>query len=83
MPGRRPSILPMVLLVGLTLAPAATVALPGQDEAEQPDTAKPDNENLPLEAARTVSIDADHGSWLSLDLSPDGSTIVFDFLGDL
>lgn len=34
-------------------------------------------------APRTISIDTDRGTWMSLDVSPDGSTIVFDFLGDL
>lgn len=38
---------------------------------------------LPLEAARTVSFSTDEGSWLSLDISPDGETILFELLGDL
>jgi WD40 repeat protein len=38
---------------------------------------------LPLEPTRTVSMTTDRGSWMSLDVSPDGSTIVFDLLGDL
>jgi len=43
----------------------------------------PENEDLPLPVDRTVSIDMTEGSWISLDVSPDGQTIVFDFLGDL
>ena len=42
-------------------------------------TARP----LPLEADRVVPISTDRGTWMSLDVSPDGQTVVFDFLGDL
>lgn len=38
---------------------------------------------LPLEAARTLRFTTTEGSWLSVDVSPDGRTIVFDMLGDL
>lgn len=40
-------------------------------------------EGLPLAPTRTLSETFTEGSWISLDLSPDGSTIVFDLLGDL
>ena len=39
--------------------------------------------DLPLEPARTLSLDTDEGSWISVDVSPDGETIVLDLLGDL
>ncbi|MBT8047433.1 MAG: PD40 domain-containing protein, partial [Gammaproteobacteria bacterium] len=32
---------------------------------------------------RTVSIDTRSGTWMSLDVSPDGKTIAFDLLGDI
>ena len=38
---------------------------------------------LPLEAARKAEFTATKGTWISLDVSPDGQTIVFDLLGDL
>lgn len=42
------------------------------------------NENdLPLKQDRIISFTTDEGTWVSLDVSPDGSTIIFDLLGDL
>ncbi len=42
-----------------------------------------DDKPLPLEAARHARFTATTGTWMSLDVSPDGQTIVFDMLGDL
>ena len=39
--------------------------------------------NAPPGEARTVHIDVSEGTWMSLDVSPDGQTIVFDLLGDI
>ena len=32
---------------------------------------------------RTIEFTTDQGTWISLDVSPDGKTIVFELLGDL
>lgn len=42
-----------------------------------------DTVSLPLEAEREISFSTTDGTWLSLDVSPDGTTLVFDLLGDL
>ena len=34
-------------------------------------------------APKTIAIDTDRGTWMSLDVSPDGKTIAFDLLGDI
>jgi len=44
---------------------------------------KKDKKGLPLEATRSVEINTDEGTWMSLDVHPNGQTIVFDLLGDL
>lgn len=37
----------------------------------------------PVEPYKEVTIETDEGTWMNLDVSPDGSTIVFDLLGDI
>lgn len=41
------------------------------------------NENLPLQPAQKIEFTTDEVTWMSLDVSPDGQTIVFEILGDL
>jgi len=42
-----------------------------------------DTSTLPLKPERKIEFDAHEATWRSLDVSPDGSTIVFDVLGDI
>ena len=39
--------------------------------------------NKPQPGARRIAFSTNQGTWTSLDVSPDGQTIVFDLLGDL
>lgn len=45
--------------------------------------AKKDKKGLPLEPARTVTISTNEGTWMAIDVHPNGEKIVFDLLGDL
>ena len=69
----------MLLVAALALFPAGVAAQ--EEESDEPDDSG--KEDLPLEVDRWVPIDLTEGSWSSLDVSPDGETIVFDYLGDL
>ena len=38
---------------------------------------------LPLEPTRHLRFSTDEGTWMSVDVAPDGKALVFDLLGDL
>ncbi len=39
--------------------------------------------SLPLQPTRTIRFSTSEGAWMSVDVSPDGTTVLFDLLGDL
>lgn len=51
------------------------------DEADT--TGQETFKELPLKAERTLEFNTTEGTWLSIDISPDGKTIVFGMMGDL
>ncbi|NNC70589.1 MAG: amidohydrolase family protein [Flavobacteriaceae bacterium] len=61
-----------------------TVNMMAQEEAEKKaDSTKKATKELPLEPERKVSFNTKQGTWISVDVHPDGKTIVFDMMGDL
>ena len=67
-------------LLALLALPAV---VPAAAKAQGPPGGRGRENPLPLPSARTAEFTATEGTWISLDVSPDGQTIVFDLLGDL
>jgi Tol biopolymer transport system component/imidazolonepropionase-like amidohydrolase len=44
---------------------------------------KPKPETLVIQPARTIEFTTDEATWMSVDVSPDGQTLLLDLLGDL
>jgi Tol biopolymer transport system component len=73
-----------VILGGLGAAVQARAQdTAGQDKQDKKDEKKDDKKGLSLKPARKIEFTTDEGTWLSLDVSPDGKTIVFELLGDI
>ena len=76
-PRRRELALAAALLVIAFLPLGAQVLAPRGSAAAGPDG------GLPLQPARWAKFTTSKVTWMSLDVSPDGQSIVFDMLGDL
>src|SRR5258708_10160217 len=82
----RRSILAQSLLVVLCMASFVPPVVRGQEQSKEEkktDQEKKKEEGLPLKPGRKVEITTDEGTWMSPDLSTDGSTIAFDLLDDI
>jgi len=73
-------------LLCLSATVFALVAVPFAQTKAQNDKAAADaikKKDLPLITDRALAFTTSEATWMSLDLSPDGRTIVFELLGDL
>ena len=76
----------MKLLAGrgaAVLALVAAAAVVHTQERSDQDNERRAPASLVLDKADTIEFTTDEGTWMSLDVSPDGKTIVFDLLGDI
>ena len=76
---------PMMCLMLLSLWALAPIQANAWQK-EKSDTSKFNQktyEELPLKADRLLEFNTTEGTWVSVDVSPDGKTIAFDMMGDL
>lgn len=66
------ALVPLAALIATWPSVGAQEASPG-----------PEKSGLPLKAERTLAFETDEGTWVSLDVSPDGRGLVFELAGDL
>jgi Tol biopolymer transport system component len=68
--------------LGIALVIAGPWLVQTQDRSE-PNNDRQAPTPLVLEKAAAIEFSTDEGTWMSLDVSPDGKTIAFDLLGDI
>lgn len=77
---------PIIALLTLVLV-SSTDPLAAQKKPPPPPAVKPEDVakkiNTPRPDARMVKFETRQGTWMSVDVSPDGQTVLFDLLGDL
>jgi imidazolonepropionase-like amidohydrolase/Tol biopolymer transport system component len=69
----------LVCILIMTFA-LSVQAAPLQDAPKKPETWDVEAEHGPT---KIIEFDTDEGTWMSCDVSPDGSMLVFDLLGDI
>jgi Tol biopolymer transport system component len=76
---RRPT--PQVIVAAALLC--CTIPLQAQRGGRGADSTGGRGAGLPLTPSKALKFTTDEGTWLSLDVSPDGKTVVFELLGDI
>jgi hypothetical protein len=75
-----------LMLGGIAVVAAAALAV-AQEAPQPPAEEKKDKPKWDVAApplpTRMVNINVDEGTWMDVDVSPDGRTIAFDMLGDI
>ena len=77
---RIPNSYPLFLIL---IAFLFSIANPSTTLAQSDDKSDSWDVSNPVEPFKEITIETDEGTWMNLDVSPDGKTIVFDMLGDI
>ena len=70
----------LLLCLTITISPALAAKKKAEPEAKKDVAAEI---NKPRADAKKVTFETDEGTWMSIDMSPDGKTLIFDLLGDI
>ena len=71
------------LLFAFTLCLTTSLFAQDKKPAEKKEEPSKDGMALPIKPTEKLEFTVEEGTWMALDLSPDGSTILFELLGDL
>ncbi len=81
----KPNVKPVVIAATLSMLLAATASFAAEKDATEVKEEKKAewSVNEPMGEFSDAKINVDQGTWMNVDISPDGKTIVFDLLGDI
>lgn len=71
------------VMLALTLVLHLNFSNAQEASDKKADSTKKATKELPLEPERNIKFTTNSGTWISVDVHPDGSTIIFDMMGDL
>ena len=71
------------MIPGIALGSRVVSAASQELAADQEKDKKEEKKGLQLKPERKIEFATDEGTWMSLDVSPDGKSIVFELLGDI
>lgn len=74
-------VLSLLIVLVLSLPFGAFAQDPKTDDEKKDEKKK--EEELPLKTDKKIEFTTDEGTWMSLDVSSDGKTVIFDLLGDI
>ena len=77
------STLAMMLCLLATINMSSKARTFWQDDADTSKFGQKTYKGLPLKAERLLEFNTKEGTWISVDVHPDGQTIIFDMMGDI